>query len=37
MSVLKELCKDAICGIKDEEGIYTEEKLLNALEQYYKR
>lgn len=29
---LKELCKDAIWGIKDEEGIYTEEKLLAALE-----
>lgn len=31
MSVLKQLCKDAVSGIKDKEGIYTEEKLLNAL------
>jgi ribonucleoside-diphosphate reductase alpha chain len=29
---LKELCKDAILGIKEGEGIYTEEKLLAALE-----
>lgn len=32
MSVLNELCKDAICGIKDKDGIYTEEKLLIALD-----
>jgi len=32
MLVLNELCKDAICGIKDKDGIYTEEKLLIALE-----
>jgi len=31
MLVLNELCKDAICGIKDKDGIYTEEKLLIAL------
>jgi ribonucleoside-diphosphate reductase, alpha subunit len=29
---LKELCRDTVLGIKDEEGIYTEEKLLAALE-----
>jgi ribonucleoside-diphosphate reductase alpha chain len=32
MSVLNELCKDAVCGIKDKDGIYTEEKLLIALD-----
>lgn len=32
MSILNKLCKDAVLGIKDEEGIYTEEKLLAALE-----
>ena len=32
MSVLNELCKDAVCGIKDKEGIYTEDKLLIALD-----
>lgn len=31
MSILNNLCRDALEGIKDEEGIYTEEKLLNAL------
>jgi len=31
MSALNELCKEAICKIKDNEGIYNEEKLLNAL------
>ena len=31
MSILNNLCRDAIEGIKDEEGVYTEEKLLNAL------
>ena len=29
---VKELCRDAILGIKDDEGIYTEEILLAALE-----
>ncbi|MBW6410423.1 ribonucleoside-diphosphate reductase subunit alpha [Clostridium weizhouense] len=29
---LKELCRKAIKGIKDNDGTYTEEKLLNALE-----
>ena len=32
MSVLDELCKDAVCEINDNEGIYTEEKLLIALD-----
>ena len=32
MSTLSELCRDAICGIRDKEGIYTEEKLLIALD-----
>jgi len=32
MSVLNELCKEAVCGIKDKEGTYTEEKLLTALD-----
>lgn len=31
MSILNNLCRDAIVGIKDDEGIYTEEKLLEAL------
>ena len=31
MSILNDLCIDAISGIKDDEGIYTEEKLLEAL------
>ena len=31
MPALNELCKEAICRIKDNEGIYNEEKLLNAL------
>ncbi len=31
MSLLSELCKDAINAIKDNEGIYTEDKLLDAL------
>lgn len=31
MLALNELCIDAVSGIKDEEGIYTEEKLLKAL------
>lgn len=31
MSALNELCKEAICRIRDNEGIYNEEKLLNAL------
>ncbi|OOM11280.1 ribonucleoside-diphosphate reductase subunit alpha [Clostridium saccharobutylicum] len=32
MSILNKLCKDAVLRIKDQEGIYTEEKLLAALE-----
>jgi len=32
MSTLSELCRDAICGIRDKEEIYTEEKLLIALD-----
>lgn len=28
---IKELCKDAVDGIKDNEGIYTEDKLIKAL------
>ena len=28
---IKELCTDAIDGIKDDEGIYTEDKLMEAL------
>ena len=32
MSTLNELCKDAIYGIKDDEGIYNEGRLLTALE-----
>ncbi|EKQ52177.1 MULTISPECIES: ribonucleoside-diphosphate reductase subunit alpha [unclassified Clostridium] len=32
MSALNQLCKDAVYKIKDSEGIYTEEKLLDALE-----
>lgn len=32
MSVLNELCKDAVCRIKDKEGIYSEGKLLIALD-----
>ena len=31
MSILNDLCIDAISGIKDDEGTYTEEKLLEAL------
>ncbi len=31
MSLLSELCKDAINTIKDNEGLYTEDKLLDAL------
>ena len=31
MSLLSELCKDAINAIKDNEGLYTEDKLLDAL------
>ena len=31
MSALKELCIDAVSRIKDEEGVYSEEKLLKAL------
>lgn len=31
MSLLSELCKDAINKIKDNEGLYTEDKLLDAL------
>lgn len=31
MSALKELCIDAISGIKNEEGIYSVDKLLNAM------
>ena len=31
MSALNELCIDAVSGIKDEEGIYSEERLLEAL------
>jgi ribonucleoside-diphosphate reductase alpha chain len=37
MSVLNELCKDAICRIKDKDGIYTEEKLLIALENIIRK
>ncbi len=29
---IKELCRDAIDGIKDDEGIYTEDELIKALE-----
>ena len=32
MLKLNELCRDTVCGIKDNEGIYTEEKLLIALD-----
>lgn len=32
MSTLNKLCTEAVSGIKDNEGIYTEEKLLKALE-----
>ena len=32
MSTLNKLCAEAVLGIKDNEGIYTEEKLLKALE-----
>ena len=32
MSTLNELCKEAIYGIKDDEGIYNEGRLLTALE-----
>ncbi|WP_297422541.1 ribonucleoside-diphosphate reductase subunit alpha [Clostridium sp.] len=32
MSALNQLCRDAVYKIKDREGIYTEEKLLDALE-----
>ena len=31
MMVLEELCRDAVCGIKDEDGIYSEDKLLASL------
>ena len=31
MSALNELCIDAVSGIKDEEGVYSEERLLEAL------
>lgn len=31
MSALKELCIDAVSGIKDEDGVYSEERLLEAL------
>lgn len=32
MSTINQLCKDAISEIKDKEGVYTEEKLLAALD-----
>ena len=31
MMMLEELCRDAVCGIKDEDGIYSEGKLLASL------
>ena len=31
MSALKELCIDAVSGIKDEDGVYSEERLLESL------
>ncbi|WP_026886648.1 ribonucleoside-diphosphate reductase subunit alpha [Clostridium beijerinckii] len=37
MSLLSELCKDAINAIKDNEGIYTEDKLLDALNQIIRK
>lgn len=36
MSTLSQLCKDAICKIKDSDGIYNEEKLLAALNNVIK-
>ena len=32
MSTLNKLCREAVLGIKDNEGIYTEERLLKSLE-----
>ncbi len=34
---IKELCRDAIDGIKDDEGIYTEDELIKALEHIIRK
>ena len=36
MSTLDRLCRDAVTGIKDSEGIYTEERLKEALKYIIK-